>query len=211
MACGWGTRSTPRRRWGQWCPRRSCRTCGRRWSLVRRRRRRLSSASALLRVARPFRLGSIDAIRRPLVAKRSVNNEWGHTAGVAAAEGACVRESEMPLPAELRDGYYCPPTLITDLSPTSAAWKQVSQNGQLLSRRGRSSPANASGCDTHRDSISSRSDCRRSSGRCSASCPSRTGTRPRPSRSPTARCVLCTHNIGRGNRPCVGVSRAWCG
>jgi hypothetical protein len=36
---------------------------------------------------------------------------------------------------------------------------QVSQNGYLLSRRGRSSPANASGFDTHRDSISSRFDC----------------------------------------------------
>jgi hypothetical protein len=29
---------------------------------------------------------------------------------------------------------------------------QVSRNGQLLSRRGRSLPANASGFDTHRDS-----------------------------------------------------------
>jgi hypothetical protein len=37
---------------------------------------------------------------------------------------------------------------------------QVSQNGWLLSRRGRSLPANASDVDTHRDSISSRSDCR---------------------------------------------------
>eukprot|EP01047_Picozoa_sp_COSAG01_P103711 COSAG01_NODE_33137_length_569_cov_2.853191_1_plen_113_part_00 len=37
---------------------------------------------------------------------------------------------------------------------------QVSQNGYLLSRRGRSLPANASGFDTHRDSISSRFDCR---------------------------------------------------
>jgi hypothetical protein len=36
----------------------------------------------------------------------------------------------------------------------------VSQNGQLLSRRGRSLTANASGFDTHCDSISSRSDCR---------------------------------------------------
>jgi hypothetical protein len=36
----------------------------------------------------------------------------------------------------------------------------VSQNGQLLSRRGRSLPANAGGVDTHRDSISSRFDCR---------------------------------------------------
>jgi hypothetical protein len=35
----------------------------------------------------------------------------------------------------------------------------VSQNGQLLSRRGRSLPANASGVDTHRDSITSRLDC----------------------------------------------------
>jgi hypothetical protein len=35
----------------------------------------------------------------------------------------------------------------------------VSQNGQLLSRRGRVVPANASGVDTHRDSISSRFDC----------------------------------------------------
>jgi hypothetical protein len=37
---------------------------------------------------------------------------------------------------------------------------QVSQNGYLLSRRGRSVPANASGFDTHRDPISSRFDCR---------------------------------------------------
>jgi hypothetical protein len=36
----------------------------------------------------------------------------------------------------------------------------VSQNGYVLSRRGRSLPANASGFDTHRDSISSRFDCR---------------------------------------------------
>jgi hypothetical protein len=36
----------------------------------------------------------------------------------------------------------------------------VSPNGQLLSRRGRSLPADASGFDTHRDSISSRFDCR---------------------------------------------------
>eukprot|EP01047_Picozoa_sp_COSAG01_P052565 COSAG01_NODE_5540_length_4196_cov_28.824262_3_plen_152_part_00 len=36
----------------------------------------------------------------------------------------------------------------------------MSQNGRLLSRRGRILPANASGWDTHRDSISSRFDCR---------------------------------------------------
>jgi predicted dehydrogenase len=36
----------------------------------------------------------------------------------------------------------------------------VSQNGYLLSRRGRSLPANASGFDTHHDPISSRFDCR---------------------------------------------------
>jgi hypothetical protein len=35
----------------------------------------------------------------------------------------------------------------------------VSPNGQLLSRRGRSLPADASGFDTHRDSISSRFEC----------------------------------------------------
>jgi hypothetical protein len=35
----------------------------------------------------------------------------------------------------------------------------VSQNGQLLSRRGRSLPAKSSGFDTHRDSISGRFDC----------------------------------------------------
>jgi hypothetical protein len=39
---------------------------------------------------------------------------------------------------------------------------QVSQNGWLLSRRGRSLPANAGDFDTHRDPISSRFDCRRS-------------------------------------------------
>jgi hypothetical protein len=37
----------------------------------------------------------------------------------------------------------------------------VSPNGQLLSRRGRSVPAIASGLDTHRGSISSRFDCSR--------------------------------------------------
>ena len=37
--------------------------------------------------------------------------------------------------------------------------KEVSQNGWLLSRRGRSLPANACGFHTHRDAISSRSDC----------------------------------------------------
>jgi hypothetical protein len=40
------------------------------------------------------------------------------------------------------------------------AWGMVSQNGLLLSRRGRSLPTNDSGFDTHRDSISSRFDCR---------------------------------------------------
>jgi hypothetical protein len=36
----------------------------------------------------------------------------------------------------------------------------VSHSGGLLSRRGRSSAANASGLDTHRDSITRRFDCR---------------------------------------------------
>jgi hypothetical protein len=40
----------------------------------------------------------------------------------------------------------------------------VSQNGWLLSRRGRSSPANASGFDSRRDSISSRFDRRDGAG-----------------------------------------------
>jgi hypothetical protein len=40
----------------------------------------------------------------------------------------------------------------------------VSQNGYLLSRRGRILPANASGFATHRDSISSRFDCRSGGG-----------------------------------------------
>eukprot|EP01047_Picozoa_sp_COSAG01_P029407 COSAG01_NODE_2017_length_8638_cov_15.453917_3_plen_149_part_00 len=35
----------------------------------------------------------------------------------------------------------------------------MSQHGELLSRRGRSLRANASGLDTHRDSITSRCDC----------------------------------------------------
>eukprot|EP01049_Picozoa_sp_SAG25_P004271 SAG25_NODE_266_length_10666_cov_14.508943_2_plen_119_part_00 len=49
------------------------------------------------------------------------------------------------------------------LSPRSARGEEeeVSQNGYLLSHRGCSLPANASGFDTHRDSISSRFDCRR--------------------------------------------------
>jgi hypothetical protein len=46
------------------------------------------------------------------------------------------------------------------LEKRSFAAGTVSQNGQLLSRRGPSLPANASGVDTHRDSISSRFDCR---------------------------------------------------
>jgi hypothetical protein len=41
-----------------------------------------------------------------------------------------------------------------------AARDGVSQNGYLLSRRGRSLPASVSGFDTHRASISSRFDCR---------------------------------------------------
>eukprot|EP01043_Picozoa_sp_COSAG02_P088790 COSAG02_NODE_25857_length_647_cov_0.899635_1_plen_118_part_10 len=42
-------------------------------------------------------------------------------------------------------------------------YSKVSQSGWLMSRRGRSWPADASGLDTHRDSISSRFDCRTSS------------------------------------------------
>jgi hypothetical protein len=41
---------------------------------------------------------------------------------------------------------------------TEAVRTMVSQNGWLLSRRGRSLPANAGGCDTHCASISSRLD-----------------------------------------------------
>jgi hypothetical protein len=37
--------------------------------------------------------------------------------------------------------------------------QKVSQNGQLLSRRGRSLPASASGLDSHRASITRRFDC----------------------------------------------------
>jgi hypothetical protein len=40
----------------------------------------------------------------------------------------------------------------------------VSRNGWLLRRRGCSSPAHASGLDTHRDSINSRFDCSGSEG-----------------------------------------------
>jgi hypothetical protein len=51
---------------------------------------------------------------------------------------------------------------------TEAHWldaqtRAVSQHGWLLSRRGRSLPANARGVDIHRDSMSRRSDCRWSS------------------------------------------------
>jgi hypothetical protein len=42
---------------------------------------------------------------------------------------------------------------------SSSSGRLVSQSGSLLGRRGRSLPANASGLDTHRDSISSRLDC----------------------------------------------------
>eukprot|EP01047_Picozoa_sp_COSAG01_P090596 COSAG01_NODE_22408_length_857_cov_1.055409_1_plen_202_part_10 len=55
----------------------------------------------------------------------------------------------------------------------------VRQSGELLSRRGRSLSANASGLDTHRDSISSRSGCS-ASGRSS-------WRRPRPPH----RCACC--------------------
>jgi hypothetical protein len=48
--------------------------------------------------------------------------------------------------------------------PIKEELRQVSQNGQLLGRRGRSLPANASGVDTHRASITSRSDCRAPTG-----------------------------------------------
>jgi hypothetical protein len=44
-------------------------------------------------------------------------------------------------------------------TPRRWSTNPVSQNGYLLSRRVRSLPANASGFDTHRDSISSRFDC----------------------------------------------------
>jgi hypothetical protein len=54
--------------------------------------------------------------------------------------------------------------------------QQVRQNGYLLSRRGRSLPANASGLDTHRDSISSRFDCSSGDGG---------GSRAAPPRSPS--------------------------
>jgi hypothetical protein len=53
---------------------------------------------------------------------------------------------------------------VQNMDADEVAWrreeKEVSQNGWLLGRRGRSLPANASGLDTHRDSISSRFDCR---------------------------------------------------
>ena len=45
-------------------------------------------------------------------------------------------------------------------SPEVGGCVQVSQNGWLLGRRGRSLPAHVSGLDTHRDSISSRFGCR---------------------------------------------------
>jgi hypothetical protein len=48
-----------------------------------------------------------------------------------------------------------------DLAHTPAGRTKVSQSGELLSRRGRSSPAHASGLDPHRDSISRRVGCRR--------------------------------------------------
>jgi hypothetical protein len=47
---------------------------------------------------------------------------------------------------------------------------QVSQNGSLLSRRGRSLLVNASTLDTHRDSIISRFDCRPAPGPSPTSC-----------------------------------------
>jgi hypothetical protein len=62
--------------------------------------------------------------------------------------------------------------------------QQVRQNGYLLSRRGRSLPANASGLDTHRDSISSRFDCRSP-----ASTTSSGSSKPRRTRSRTTSCA----------------------
>jgi hypothetical protein len=49
----------------------------------------------------------------------------------------------------------CPPSCVLWGRPPAP----VSRNGVLLSRRGRSVPANASGFDTHRDAISSFFDC----------------------------------------------------
>jgi hypothetical protein len=43
---------------------------------------------------------------------------------------------------------------------TFACREEVSPNGELLSRRGRGFPANASGFDPHRASVSGRFDCR---------------------------------------------------
>eukprot|EP01047_Picozoa_sp_COSAG01_P041736 COSAG01_NODE_3598_length_5891_cov_36.754662_8_plen_93_part_00 len=54
-----------------------------------------------------------------------------------------------------------------DLAETPAGRAKVSQSGELLSRRGRSSSAHASGLDAHRDSISRRVGCRRC-GSCTA-------------------------------------------
>jgi hypothetical protein len=81
--------------------------------------------------------------------------------GGAAIAGVCARD--VVLEIKVADGTAQEQAL--DLLPTgvelSVAALQVSRNGWLLSRRGRSLPANGSGFDTHRDSISSRFDCRR--------------------------------------------------
>jgi hypothetical protein len=58
---------------------------------------------------------------------------------------------------------WCPPSYAAAAEALMFPWESaasVSRNGQLLSRRGRSLPANASDFDTHRDSISSLFDCR---------------------------------------------------
>jgi hypothetical protein len=54
----------------------------------------------------------------------------------------------------------------------------VSHNGWWLRRRGRSSPANARGLDTHRDSISSRFDCRCGKTASPPAAPARRGAAP---------------------------------
>eukprot|EP01047_Picozoa_sp_COSAG01_P038410 COSAG01_NODE_3115_length_6565_cov_23.371172_2_plen_274_part_00 len=75
----------------------------------------------------------------------------------AAREAQAAALAEMAVPGrggESGSGEGPPPGgLIMSSTNEGGALAPVSQNGYLLSRRGRSSPANASGFDTHRDSI----------------------------------------------------------
>jgi N-acetylneuraminic acid mutarotase len=109
------------------------------------------------------------------------NNKWSHVSpggglqpGPRSGHAACMWKSQMfvfggefSTPKATQFHHYLD---LWYLNLEDNSWEKVnargrgptvSPNGQLLSRRGRSLPADASDFDTHRDSISSRFDCRR--------------------------------------------------